>query len=315
MALTMQSGLTQETFDAIAQELLIKPDDAYPFLELVQPMVGTFEAGAKTITFNQPNLPDGTFTEASRRLTEGTAISTGAKAISMATKTLTPREYAGPYDSGAVTPFGITEKLVKMAKHQLIPMLGEFLRRDRNKWLDNVRRADMLSSTLIVTPDGSDSGTIASGVVASAAWLRRLNKKMKDLLIPRFPNGRWRLIISTQQEQELKSDPELQRVFAQFAGMAQPSLTGQVATYENFDIYLDTLMPTDALGSGSSVTCQQAVAFGPYHLGTGVISPVSVRQADDTDFQRQQRIIWHSIEAHGSLYADTLVVKGITSGS
>ena len=72
MGLTMQSGLTQETFDAIAAELLIKADDALPYLELVTPMVGTMEAGAKTLTFNQPDLPSGTYTEASRRLTEGT---------------------------------------------------------------------------------------------------------------------------------------------------------------------------------------------------------------------------------------------------
>lgn len=314
MGLTMMSGLTQETFDAIAQEMLIKADDALPFLELVQPMQGTFEAGAKTLTFNQPDLPSGTYTEASRRLTEGTAITSNSKAITMSTKTLTIREYAGPYDGAAVTPFGITEKMVKMAKHQLIPMLGEFLRRDRNKWLDNVRRADMLGATYIVTPDGSDTGTIANGVVASAAWLRRLNKKMKDLLVPRFPNGRWRLIISTQQEQELKSDPEVRQTFAQFAN-ANPVLNGQVGVYENFDIFLDTLMPTADVGAGSAVTAQQAVAFGPYHLGAGVVSPVSVRQADDTDFQRQQRIIWHAIEAHGSLYVDQYVVKGITTGS
>lgn len=313
MGLTTVAGLTQETFDAIAAEMLIKADNDFVFLQQVEPQMGTVEPGAKTVTFNQPDLPTGTYTEASRRLTEGTAITANSKAITMSTKTLTLREYGGPYDGSAVTPFGVTEKLRKMAKHDVVPLIGQFMRRDRNKWLDYIRRESMLAATLVQTPDDSDEGVIAAGQGASAAWLRRMNKKMKDNLVPTFANGRWKLIITTQQEQELKTDPEIQAAFREFAA-ANPILQrGQLGFYENFDIYVDTLMYTKSVGSGGLITGQQSVAFGPYHLGTLTVMPPEIREADDTDFGRMQRIMWISIEAHGPLYVADYVVRGITT--
>ncbi len=313
MALTMTTGLTQELFDAIAAEMLIKADDNFTFLQQVAPQApSSIEAGAKTVTFNQPDLPTGVYTESGRRLTEGTAITTASKAITMSTKTLTFREYGGPDVSGTVTPFGITEKMLKMAKHDLISLLGSFMRRDRNKWLNQVRMDDMLTTTNVVTPDGSAEGAIAAGVPASAAMLRALNKKMKDQLVPTFPDGRWKLIITTQDEKSLKADLEINAAFREFAAANPIINSGQIGVYEGFQIYVDTLLSTAAVGSGGLVTGYQGLAYGPYHLGHGVIMEPSIRRADDTDFGRQERILWVSLEAFGLLYGD-YVVRTITS--
>lgn len=315
MALTMASVLTQELFDAIAAEMLIKADDNLTFLQQVIPQEPeAWEPGAKTLNFNQPDLPTGVYSETSRRLTEGTPIDSGSKAITMTQKTLTLREYAGPYSiaDAKVLPFGITEKMLKMAKHDLAALIGSFLRRDRNKFLDQTRRDDMLLSSIVVTPDGSAEGTIAAGQSASAAWLRLLNKAMKDNLVPTFPNGRWKLIINTRQEQQLKADADIKAMLAQW-GIANPLVTtGQIGVYENFDIFVDTLMPTKAVGAGGAVTGYQAVAYGPYHLGHGKVMDAEPREADDTDFKRQRRLIWLSLEAMGPLYLD-YVVRGLTS--
>lgn len=298
----------------IAAELLIKADDAFVFLQNVIPQGGSsWEKGAKTINFNQPDLPTGTYTESSRRLTDGTAVNTGAIAISMTQKTLTVREYGGPHDGANVMGFGITEKLRTLAKHELVGWIGQLLRRDRNKHVNKRRMDDLLTATNVVTPDGSAEGAIAAGVPASAEWLRKLNKKMKDLLIPPFPNGRWKLIIGTKDEAELKADPELRQVF-QGLGMAnEPAIFGRVAVYENFDIIVDTLMPTAAVGAGGAVTGYQSTAFGPYHLGEAIVTNPSPRMADETDYGRQERIIWYSIEAVGPLYVSDYVVRGITT--
>jgi hypothetical protein len=314
MGLTMTSVLTQELFDAIAAEMLIKADDSFPFLSLAVPQQGSFEAGAKTVTFNQPDLPTGVYTETSRRLTEGTAIDTGSKALTMTTKTLTAREYGGPYSvaDAKVLPFGITDKMRKMAKHDLASLIGTFLRRDRNKLVDNIRRADLLTTTNVVTPDASAEGAIAPNVVASAIFLRRLNKAMKDALVPTFPGGRWKLVITTKDEQDLKNDTEIQAAFREFAA-ANPIITsGQLGSYEGFDIFTDTLMPASAVGAGGAVTGYQSLAFGPYHLGHCAIQEPEPRRADDTDFQRQERVMWISLEAFGLLYGD-YVFRGVTT--
>jgi len=313
MALTMMSGLTQETFDAIAAEMLIKADDNFTVLQQVIPQApSTIDAGAKTVTFNQPDLPSGTYTEAARRLTEGTAITAASKAITMSTKTLTFREYGGPDVAGTVTPFGLTEKLLKMAKHDMIPIVGTFMRRDRNKWMDAVIRNDLLTTTVVETADGSAEGAIAAGQVASAAWLRRMNKTMKDNLVPTFPNGRHKLIISTKDERDLKNDDEINKAFREFAQANPIIVSGQLGFYEGFDFFVDTLMPTAAVGAAGAVTGYQSLAFGPYHEGHGVIMEPSIRYADDTDFQRQIRLLWVSLEAWGLLYGD-YVLRGVTS--
>src|SRR6266576_7152655 len=112
--LTTTATLTQELFDMIAAEMLIKPDDEYLFLREAVPMPGTIEAGAKTVQFNQPVLPTGSYDETSRRLTDGTDIDAGLIDISLSTQIMTVREYGGPHDGTAVRPFAITDRLKRM---------------------------------------------------------------------------------------------------------------------------------------------------------------------------------------------------------
>lgn len=312
MALTMASALTAELFAAIAAEMLIKADDNFTFLQHAVPMVGQIESGASTVTFNQPDLPTGTYSETSRRLTEGTVVSTTAQAITMTQKTLTLREYGGPHNSSIVTPFGITEKMLKMAKHDLASLVGSFLRRDRNKFLNSVRMDDMLTTTQVVIPGSVAEGSVTASQAASAAWLRLYNEKMKTQLVPTFPNGRWKLVIGTRQERELKADSDVKAALNYWAQLNPLVVSGQIGVYENFDIFVDTLIPTKGVGAGSAVTGYQSVAFGPYHLGHGSVFGPEPREADDTDFGRELRIMWLALEAHGILYPD-YVVRGITT--
>lgn len=312
-AITTTATLTQELFDMIAQEMLIKPDDMFLFNEIAVPQApSTIEAGAKTIGFNQPDLPTGSYSETDRRLTDGTDIDTGLISVTMTQKTLTVREYGGPHDGTAVRPFAITDRLKRMAKHDLATWIGQLLSRDRAKHTNKRRMDDLLTATNTVTPDGTAVGTIGAGQFASAGWLRRLNKKMKDLLIPRFPNGRWRLVIGTADEEALKADNEVRRAFDFNPTAANPAITGQVAAFENFDIFVDTLIPTTGVGDASAVTGYQSLAFGPYHLGEGKLMDAEPRRAVETDYGRKDRVIWLSLEAVGLLYPD-LVVRGVTT--
>lgn len=314
MALTTTTSLSQEVQDAIAAEMLIAVDDQYMFYAHGPIDRKDSEArapGTNVMIFDRPTLPTGTYTESSRRLTEGTAIPSTSLAIAETQVSLTIREYAGPHDGSAINPFGITEFLKNRAKHNVVATIGEFMRRDRQRFLDQTTLDLLLAATTVQTPDGSASATIAQGVRASTDWLRAWNKVMKDLKIPTFPNGRWRLAISTKDEAELKQDPDYKTAMAYLA-TSNPLFSGHVASIEGFDIMVSTLIATTAVGVGSAVTGYQSAAWGPYGIGHGIATDPSIRQADDTDFGRQQRIIWKSEEAFGSLYAD-LLVRGLTS--
>lgn len=314
MAKSTTGTLTQEMVDLLSAEMLITTDDVYLFYKngpIQHPDAEAREAGHINLLFNRPVLPTGTYTETSRRLVDGTKIDTTGIAISMTQASLTVREYGGPHDGTAVRPFVVTEFLKNRAKHNVVALIGQFLRRDRERWLDISIMNYLLAATTVVTPSGAAPGAIVAGTKASAAWLRRLNKAMKDAKIPTFANGRWRLILSTQDEADLKADVEYREATRYF--MAQnPLFAGHVMSFEGFDIMVTTMLPTTAVGSGGALTGYQSVAFGPYGIGHGMAMEPQVRVGDDTDYGREDSVVWVSNEALGTLYPDMLV-RGVTT--
>lgn len=313
MALTQSTVLTAEVFAAIAAELLLAVDDVYIYAEN-GPINRALEApppGASTVSFNKPVLPTGTYTEASRRMTEGTDVDSGSIAISLGATTLTIREYGGPHDGTAVRPFGITEKMKVLAKHNLVALIGNFLRRDRVKFLNTAYRDLLLSTTTVVTADGSTEATIAAGKLMSLDMMRVLNKTMKDAKVPTFPNGHWRFAINTRDELNMKRDAEIRAQF-QFDAATSPTVRGYFTTLENFDLITDTLMPTSLVGVATDVTSYQGLAWGPYGIGHEPVMAPEPRMDPANDFGRRDRIIWLSYDALGLLYPE-LVARTVTT--
>lgn len=314
MAITSTTTLTQEMVDLLSAEMLIQTDDVYLFHgngPIQFPDAEASEPGHLVLLFNRPVLPTGTYTETSRRLVDGTDVNTDGIAIAETQVGLTVREYGGPHDGTKVTPFNVTRFLKSRAKHNIVAQIGAFLRRDRERFLDVTTMNLLLAATIVVTPDGTAPASIAAGQAASVAWLRRLNKAMKDNKIPPFPNGRWRLVIDSADEASLKADAEYREAYRYFVGQ-NPLFSGHVATCEGFDIMSSSMLPTTLVGAGDSVTAHQSVAFGPYGIGHGRALEPEVRTGDATDFGRKESVIWYSQEAIGTLYAD-LLVRGITT--
>lgn len=309
MPISSTTTLTQEVQDAIAAELLIQPDDVYEFFEtgpIQKPDAEVSEKGTTTLIFNRPTLPTGTYTEASRRLTDGTNIDLTGIAIAMTQASLTTREYAGPHDGTRITPFIYTEFLRNRAKHSPAELIGAFLRRDLFKFRDTAVRDLLLAAPQVYTPNGVAEATITAGQAMSVAFLRALNKAMKDLKIPRYANGNWRLHINTRDESNLKGDTEYREAYRYFAG-SNPAFRGHAMTFEGFDLIVHTTLPTKAVGAGGAVTGFQGCAHGPFGLGWGVSLNPHPRVADETDFGRKESVIWKSEEAIGTLYSDLLV--------
>lgn len=315
MSFTTTASLSQEVQAALSAELLIQPDDVYLFFDFGPIQRADADAqvpGTNIINFNRPVLPTGTYTETSRRLTEGTPIDAGIIPITMTQVSLTTREYAGPHDGTAVRPFGVTEFFKNRAKHNAIALIGEFLRRDRYRWQDVVTANLLLAATTVVTPSGDSEATVGAGQKASVAWLRAWNKSMTDAKIPTYPSGNWRLMLNTTDEQNLKSDPEYREAMRYFA-KDNPLFKGRLQmSIEGFDIMKTTMFSTSAVGAGSAVTGYQSCAWGPYGIGWGTPLPPSVRAKVDTDYGRQEAVLWKTEEAIGLLYTD-LIQRGVTT--
>src|SRR4051812_13366482 len=125
MGLTQSTVLTAEFLTLLSMKLLPQPDDNYPFFVNgpIEEITEADEPGGTTITFNRPVLPTGTYTETSRRGTEGTDIGATSQAITMTTVTGTVREYLGPHDGTNISPFGITQFAAKRSRHDLLNLI------------------------------------------------------------------------------------------------------------------------------------------------------------------------------------------------
>lgn len=311
---TSTTSLPGEVATVIAEKLLMRPDDQYIFaargpIESVDAEMN--KDGVASATFNRPQFQGGLYTEAARRLVETTDIGAGSIALAEDSVTLTTREYGGPHDGAAVLPFGVREFLQKRSKHDVIAWLDKMLVRDYFRFTDRVYMDLLLSTTTVKTPNGAAEGAITAGQTFSVAFLRTLNKVFKDLKIPTYEDGRWRLILNTKDEYDLKSDAEYKAIANPMAG-SNPQFMGHVANLEGFQIGTSTHLYTKGVGAGSAVTGYQSVGFGPFGIGHATSMAPQPRQRAENDFGRKNHVLWLSHEAFGLLYSD-LIVRTITT--
>jgi hypothetical protein len=316
MALTTTATLTQEFVEALAMEMLPKPDDKYPFFDagmLHQPYSPGSLSGANVIDIQQPVLPGGTMTEAARRLTEGTALATTGLAITETRFQITVREYGGPHDGTNVQPFGITEFLLKRAAHDLLADLGGKLRRDYLRWRDAVVREMALATTNAVMSSPSlAEGAITANIAASYAMLVRVRRALANALIPPLANGRYIGFVSTKDYADLLADADIKQAMA--TRDDAPVITGYIGTVCGIDLYEATYFLTKGVGAGQAVTGYQSLFFGgiPF-IGYYSGMPVTPRVSTDNDFGRKQLLAWVAHEAYGPLDINNACVRGIST--
>jgi hypothetical protein len=284
---------------------------AADFVKMVEE-VGT--GPGKVFLLDQPNyLTAGLMTEASRRLTEGTAVSATPQAVTMGQVPLTCREYAGPHDGSNVAPVAITDFLKRRSKHDLVEYLGVLLRRDRNAWLDLVL-CNLLLSTSNVS-NGSGAASLSTATAGSNPLidddLAAIKLALQSRNIPRFSDGFYCLVISPQHEADLRKDDQFREI-VRYQAAAGPLTQGHLGDYNGFHILVSNNVPTAGVGSGGSVTGYQGVAFGPQAVGWGIGMEAEARRSKADDFGREDRLLWISHEAFALLNGD-FVQKVITS--
>jgi N4-gp56 family major capsid protein len=258
----------------------------------------------KVILIDRPAYLGGTFTETSRRLTEGTAVTATPQAPTMGQVSLTIREYAGPHDGSNVAPIGITDFLKRRAKHDLIEYVGMLLRRDRNKFVDRVIVDELLSTSNSTVATGSDLLVSAPGSNRlTAATLADVKKKLLERGVPTFPSGNYMLVLSPQHEVDLRADDEYREV-TRYLVRDGSGLTGYSHSFGGFDICVSANITTTTPGGGNTTTVYQALAFGPESIGWAIGMDAEARRSKDDDFGREDRVLWIAHEAFKILNSD-----------
>jgi N4-gp56 family major capsid protein len=257
----------------------------------------------KVILVDQPRYIGGTFTEVSRRLTEGTPVSATPQAATMGQVTVTIREYAGPHDGAAVAPIGITDFLKRRATHNLVEYVGTLLRRDRNKLVDHVISDLLLATTHVTTPGDVAEGSLVAGSKLTEDELSEMLRKLQERNIPTFSNGLYMCVMSPKHFEDLRADTKF-RESVRYLGTEGALVSGHVANHGGFMMVISSNIPTAGVGAGGAVTGYRGVAFGPQAIGWGIGMDAEARRSKDDDYGREDRVLWIAHEGWALLDAD-----------
>ncbi len=321
MAITTTSSFTTELENMLLAFVTPKPDDQLSIFTsgLVTPVAAPGSVkGSTVLHVNQFGWTGsgGTFTEAARRLTDGTDVSGTPVGMSATQYTLNVREYGGPHDATNVAPLGITELMLDVGTHELAAKIGPHLLRDYLYWRDLVALNLALTTTSYwtagTTPSNSDQATVAAAEKASYSWLTEIRANLAANKVPAFGNGRYRGFIQPRQTKELLQDSDVKQAMATRPDGAP--ITGYIGTLAGIDLYEATNLGTTGIGAGSAVTGYNSVFFGAVApIGMYQHMPMTPRLNKNDDYGRKYLTIWKEHAAYGALDVNTYAIKGFST--
>ena len=293
-----------EVPDFSSMQLDLDPEALASLAQYSSALVTDFFKGVapkQVVNINRPVFADTTYTEASRDVTRAT-ISSTTQQVSGEQVSITIRQFSGPYNNAgsAVQPYGIEGFDARYSLHDFSQLIDFHLARDRKKFLDRViglRFVQGAPTTNYVYPQ-DPNGTLASDDTAfltqgdrtcDVPAVNRATRKLKELGIPTFPNGRYMGVLTTKQTEDLRNSQSFQRLVRYFP-QKNPIFAAYIGTIGECDLFESTTNPTAT--ANSTITVQQGVFFGPGAVAYAVADPCHVECDDNTNFGRRVGVIW-----------------------
>jgi len=253
-----------------------------------------------TIKVNRPRFTDGATTLANRRIAPQTKLAGNTQAITRDQIEVSIYEYGGPGDPNAnVVPLSMTLFTQARAAHDLLADIGNQLRRDRYKFLD-----DTLINYLVAAAESNANGITRGADAASNAALTgsanepmtldlvfKAVEQLKTRYVPGLDfDGRYVGVFHPHQIQQLKNDPRYQPlgVFNNYNVL----FPGYVGVIENVVLCESQRMPVPTnLGAGS-VTGYKGLVIAPMALTWALSRDAWAARDKADDFGRFARFVW-----------------------
>ncbi|MGK3981319.1 hypothetical protein WMF38_57510 [Sorangium sp. So ce118] len=293
---------------------LIRTADAYP--QAITTVQGFGLGQGDTIKLRRPVFAGGGYSLADRRVAPDKATETTGQTISAEEVAIILEEYEGPYNASAakVRPFAIRDFDAKYRanRDELVSLVKLHLMQDYVKWFDTVIRdlfratsnttyADNVSNVLSFTSGAGHNISLETILTAQAA--------ITDRNWQHFPNGHYVLAVPTAFDLQMVGDPDYRALSAQH-GDGKNQLHGYITSVHDVDLFrVSTLktysagetVPGDGNAVPSGATVYEALLFGPGAVGWGSAQPPQCFDADDTNFGKESKVIWRSVEAFQTL--------------
>ena len=256
------------------------------------------ELGARvghTVRLNRPRFGSGGFTLTAREIPNGTTIATTGIDIGSEQVTLTVKRYGGPYDAvnSNVAPFPVDKLDASRMLHNTVQLAGKHLQRDLDRWVDQVLVILGNSASVTIWPAGftADSQSQQVGdMPMDADTIFNVESTMKSANVPRFPNGRYMMVIPPVATRQLRNDPTFV-TYAKYFPVANPLFSSYIATIGSIDLFESTSLI--ATNNAQSVPIFSSQAFGPNFWGAGL--------GDDGTGNTLPRVVANSQDNYGEL--------------
>lgn len=297
-------GTSGAAYSTLEQQQLAVNDNIFRSAISVVAEVG--QGPGHIVRLNRPAFTDSTYTMASRTLASGSTISTTGQAVSAQQVSMTLLRFGGPYAGGEVAPLSIEKFDAGLSLHKMVEIADLHIKRDFHKTIHRFIHSLFSLASNSVLPNGfaSTSAFASAGdAPMSLDVLLDAEQTLKDAKIPRFPDGKYMIVMNPRQVRQLAGDPgyrQLAKYHKEFNTLFQGAY---VATCEGFNIFESTDMPSSLGGVGGAIPYYTAHAFGPGMIGSGVGDPPKVRQNTNDNYGETALIVWLMYAAFQNLDA------------
>lgn len=275
------------------QMLAGTPDPVYSDAIKVVPEFGKKGIG-HTIKINRPKFTDSTYTRASRRVPVGTAINKTPISLNSEQATITVERYAGPYDNtnAQVQPYGIERFDAAHFLHNPNSLKDLHITRDFRKAVDTwfVQLFDSGSFVYPTSMNAVDDSTTVGDFPFSYELITLVSKSMKEGKVPRFSNGRYMMVITPNQAQQLAVDDQYLRLVRFHEDVNPIFKKNYRGTVGDIDIFESITLPVE--NNSNSIPIHYAQCFGPQSVGMGMTEMPRTAPDSDDNFGETAKIIW-----------------------
>jgi len=261
-----------------------------------------------TVRFNRPAFSGGGYTAAARTIAANTSISTTGITVSSEQVALTAVLVGGPYDSvnSRVAPYEVFGFDAGRSVHSFAERVGLDLARDRMKYIDSVFATLFTQGSSVVYPGNPNSQSLTVDTAFTVAGNRgmdvetiyRAEATLQAANIPRFPTGKYIMVLAPNAVRQLRSDPEFRDIGKEDVANS-PLKASFIATVGSTEVYVSNTVPTAT--NSSSVTYYKNQIFGPGGVGYLPAMQCHTRSANEDNYGFNPKVIWSAAEGQDVL--------------
>lgn len=268
-----------------------------------------------TIRLNRPLYPNTTYTMASRKIVQGSTITTVPIVVGSEQTDLTLFRFGGPYDQTnlRVAPFAIDAFDAQMGVHKEAQVVGGNFKRDYDKFNDSVwvTLSDKSSVNVypasFTTPADNDATTSNAGPM-DYDTIARAEESLDTANIPYFATGKRIIVLTPRQLREVKNDAQYAR-YAEFHPEYNALFPEYVQDIGKFHVLKSNTLNTPL--NGSNIAIHHGLAFGPGAFAVGMGRKPRIAYSTDDNYGETAKGIWLADMAYQ--LADSRFIVGVRS--